>query len=688
MDSVRQMARAASQRGQRSIYLSFGPYKLLGVRPEGDSLVLDLGDELGQVLYQPRRFLSFDNTEAVHQRAKSLIGEMVVTETSNPARNPREKWWLSVRRHIQSQSTVAGQRDQHNIVGRPGPGKTYELSERARSTHVQSLEQHAEAGDADAQFELGSILDRADGVPRNLPAAIAWYQRAAAQGHAAARLALGPDSPQAELSSASTVRLGFDHVHKIYGPPGTGKTSKLLELVEQALANDVLPAGIGFFSYTNKATDEARRRMVQKFPHFDIEQDFRYFQTLHSLAYQSLRTRVAVISEQQAREFSEEVQIERPLMREGDESSRVTRVKHPVLDASSTARAKKTPLKQYLEDLPESQRWPIHRWRGRPWPQWEWPLDGRDIQACVDYDDRYEAHKRMLGVIDYTDMIERALKDRAALPALQLLLIDEAQDLTPLQWDLARVLIERAERCYVAGDDDQAICEPFGASARHFVELPVGTGNEQLLETSRRVPAAVHEALGPLIQRLSQCFPYRRNKTWHPKVGPLRGKVSQFKDVGAFLESAILANSVAQSRAALLMFATHGTLKMVSDLLKDRGVSHFAAHELVGNGDPVIRLLTVWGAKGGEAPLAALIVESKMDRKMLAGDPRLEYVAHTRAQEEYCCVGFESFGAAAPQPRKPAPATVKPSAPANSGKPSPQAMELVMQKFSKSGRSR
>lgn len=667
--------------------MSFGPYKLLDVRPEGDSLILHLGDKDGQVLYRPRRFLSFSNTEAVHQHAKSLIGSMVVTETSNPSRNPREKWWVSVRRHIQPQPTVEEQRDRHEVVGRPGPGKAYELTERAQGARFQSLEQRAEAGDADAQFELGNILDRADGVPRNLLAAAAWYQRAADQGHARARLVLGLDSPQAASSSASAVRLSFDHVHKIYGPPGTGKTSTLLELVEQALDRGVKPAEIGFFSYTNKATDEARQRMGEKFSRFDVERDFPYFQTLHSLAYQSLRTRVAVISEQQARDFSEEVKIERPLMREGDESSRVTRVKHPVLDASSTARAKKMPLKRYLEDLPESQRWPIQKWRGRPMREWE-PLDGRDIQACVDFDDRYEAHKRMLGVVDYTDMIERALKDDPALPALQLLLIDEAQDLTPLQWDLARVLIARAERCYVAGDDDQAICEPFGASAKHFVELPVGVGNDLVLETSRRVPAAVHEALDPLIQRLSERFPYRKDKTWHPKAGPLHGKVNRFSDVDAFLKAGILGKYVAQSRDVLLMFATNATLQKVSALLKDRGISHFAAHELVGDGDPVVRLLTVWGAKGGEAPLAALIVESKMDRKMLAGDPRLEYVAHTRAQEEYCCVGFESSAAAEPFPSMPAPARVVTSTPVNSGGVSAQALALLRQKFGKSIQSR
>jgi len=93
--------------------------------------------------------------------------------------------------------------------------------------------------------------------------------------------------------------------------------------------------------------------------------------------------------------------------------------------------------------------------------------------------------------------------------------------------------------------------------------------------------------------------------------------------------------------------------------------------------------LTVWGAKGGEAPLAALIVDSRMDCKMLGEDPRLEYVAHIRAQEEYCCVGFESSAAAAPQQRMPATARVAPGVPTSSGGLSPQALERLKQKFGK-----
>ena len=76
-----------------------------------------------------------------------------------------------------------------------------------------------------------------------------------------------------------------------------------------------------------------------------------------------------------------------------------------------------------------------------------------------------------------------------------------------------------------------------------------------------------------------------------------------------------------------------------SDLLKSRGISYYAANVLEGSGKPEVRLLTIWGAKGGEADVAALIVESDMDRRMLAEDARLEYVAHTRAKEAYYFVG-------------------------------------------------
>ena len=49
----------------------------------------------------------------------------------------------------------------------------------------------AEQGDATAQFNLGVMYDKGEGVTRDYAEAVRWYRRAAAQGHARAQFNLG-----------------------------------------------------------------------------------------------------------------------------------------------------------------------------------------------------------------------------------------------------------------------------------------------------------------------------------------------------------------------------------------------------------------------------------------------------------------------------------------------------------------
>ena len=56
---------------------------------------------------------------------------------------------------------------------------------------LAELRARAEAGDAEAQFNLGVMYDTLEGVPVDLLAAARWYRLAAAQGHAAAQFNLG-----------------------------------------------------------------------------------------------------------------------------------------------------------------------------------------------------------------------------------------------------------------------------------------------------------------------------------------------------------------------------------------------------------------------------------------------------------------------------------------------------------------
>ena len=49
----------------------------------------------------------------------------------------------------------------------------------------------AEKGNADAQYDLGVMHDRGEGVRKDAVEAIRWYQKAAQQGHASAQFILG-----------------------------------------------------------------------------------------------------------------------------------------------------------------------------------------------------------------------------------------------------------------------------------------------------------------------------------------------------------------------------------------------------------------------------------------------------------------------------------------------------------------
>lgn len=499
---------------------------------------------------------------------------------------------------------------------------------------IDQLTTDALLGDPESQYLLGCAYDEGKIVPRNLLEAITWYQKAADQGHVQACQALGIEcaSPGTSLQPARD-----HHVTKIYGPPGTGKTTKLIELIREAIGSGVAPDMIGFFSFTNKATEEAKSRMVKEFPQFDIEADFPYFQTIHSLANKALQTKVTVISDRQAKEFDQNVLIERPFMKEGDETSQVVRIKHPVLDAATTARSLKLSFRSYLENLPTSQRWPINKWLGLPFKRTREPISQRGIDHCIDYNDKYEAYKKGLDVIDFADMLDRAVINKMSLPSLDLLLIDEAQDLSPTQWDIANILISKANKVVIAGDDDQAICESFGASAKHFLETE---GHEIVLEKSRRIPIGVHHHLSNLIPKLQQKSPSRKEKTWHPKDDEKHGEVFAFSSTSNFLNFLQAEYERKKITDVLLMFATNGSLRSFSGSLAAKGICHYAANELVGEGSPDIRLLTVWGAKGGQAHTTALITLTDMDVSMINEDPRLEYVAHSRAMHSFYYVGL------------------------------------------------
>ena len=83
-------------------------------------------------------------------------------------------------------------------------------------------------------------------------------------------------------------------------------------------------------------------------------------------------------------------------------------------------------------------------------------------------------------MFDYTDILERFVEKKAAFcPSFKISYVDEAQDLSPLQWEMIYLINEHSSKMYLAGDDDQAVYRWAGASVETFLSL-YGTSNHLL----------------------------------------------------------------------------------------------------------------------------------------------------------------------------------------------------------------
>ena len=70
-------------------------------------------------------------------------------------------------------------------------------------------------------------------------------------------------------------------------------------------------------------------------------------------------------------------------------------------------------------------------------------------------------------MIDFADMINELVATKK-FPKLKVAFIDEAQDLSIMQWKVVEGIKNNAEMLYVAGDDDQGIYKWRGANVKIF----------------------------------------------------------------------------------------------------------------------------------------------------------------------------------------------------------------------------
>lgn len=258
----------------------------------------------------------------------------------------------------------------------------------------------------------------------------------------------------------------------IYGPPGTGKTTYLMSLIMEDLKT-IKPNRIAFVSYTKQGTYEGAKRAHKK---FSLKaSDTPFFRTIHSLCFRELGMRkYDMLQIKHYKMLSEKIGINFTGYYTQDFTS---------------------PNDEYLHALSMEKHNPALSVK----------MSKHMNARKYDYIKlNYAAIKKQLGIKDFDDLLEDYIAFCKPFD-VDVAYIDEAQDLTPLQWKVVTHMFKNVKKIVVAGDDDQSVYEWAGADTRQFLGF---SKTSTVLHKSYRLP----EKVCKIANRISGDISLRKRK--------------------------------------------------------------------------------------------------------------------------------------------------------------------------------
>jgi len=275
----------------------------------------------------------------------------------------------------------------------------------------------------------------------------------------------------------------------IPGPPGTGKTHRLIHthLRHELLDLKTDSKKIAYISFSNAAAREAKKRIENAFPGHKFE----WICTMHAMGKTQLDmdTNTQLLEGKNWRSFQNysgcyEIQFETIEHENGYKE-----YKNRYMQIIEYSRSRKISVEDagIETDL----------------------LNHVDFEYLEQLNQYLLDFKKDYKMFEFSDMISEFTK-RQLSPSLDVVFLDEAQDLNPLQWDMFKYIESRCQRSYIAGDDDQAIYSFQGADPEIFIDLE-GTFDPQTI--SRRVPKSIHKVAMSILDNID----YRKDKQWEPR---------------------------------------------------------------------------------------------------------------------------------------------------------------------------
>ena len=252
-------------------------------------------------------------------------------------------------------------------------------------------------------------------------------------------------------------------VRVILANAGTGKTRRLIEEVSKELETR-RPEELAFVTFTRKGAEEGLHRVCSKL--VLTPEDLPYFRTLHSLTFHALGFKATqMFGRLDQRKFNKEYGYE---------------VNRCEVDTGKVAPTRDTNYLNFY-DLERSGALTSRQ------------LAEADIELGYyrQLVRKYEEYKANEHLVDFFDCLIKYVQEGDSLPC-KVVFIDEAQDISALQWKVIEKAFSKAEKIVICGDDKQSIYAYSGARPDFLIQLSKQFPVEHL-SVSYRIPYSVYK---------------------------------------------------------------------------------------------------------------------------------------------------------------------------------------------------
>ena len=261
------------------------------------------------------------------------------------------------------------------------------------------------------------------------------------------------------MASPESIVFNTDDVAVYLAAAGSGKTTALMDEMTKLL-EVYRPDEIAFVTYTRKGVANGIERALQANPQISAD-DLIHFKTLHALCFRELGLeRKSIITRADMDDFNQptgfKVTLQGAFEQQTEDDKLLTR--YDVLRAGSTKGV-------FIHGMYD---------------------EGRYIRLTK----AYEKFKDEKNLVDFHDCLLK-FKEANKPVNVKVAFIDEAQDLTLLQWEVCQVAFSTCEKIRIAGDDFQSLFTYAGASPKTLISL-ANRYHAVKIETSYRLPAAVY----------------------------------------------------------------------------------------------------------------------------------------------------------------------------------------------------